>query len=207
MRVNDTEMYLRSFKIYTPATMPASAMSKIVASFSKIGGKGSEVEADKTFVGGVARFMHARSSKRMITERGVSVCFLSHFASASRFSFAQSLSRCTAFSGGPPFGPHAQTPPVFAIVMQEHDLVFRHAQTYTTSFLFCLSGFALLRVSFPWPAKEDKLSIEKDKAVNAAVRLPNFSQPFISRPPRTQCPEKGAMASSWQQYPLKCFSI
>jgi hypothetical protein len=29
MRVNGTEMYLRSFKIYAPATMPASAMSKV----------------------------------------------------------------------------------------------------------------------------------------------------------------------------------
>jgi hypothetical protein len=108
--------------------------------------------------------------------------FFSHFASASRFSFAQSLSCCTAFSGGPPFGPHAQTPPVFAIVMQEHDLVFKHAQTYTTSFLFCLSDFVLLRVPFSWPPKEDKLSNEKDKAVSAAARLPNFSQSFISRP-------------------------
>ena len=29
MRVNSTEMYLRRFKIYPPATMPASAMSKV----------------------------------------------------------------------------------------------------------------------------------------------------------------------------------
>src|SRR5712692_6656043 len=29
MRVNGTEMYQRSFKIYAPATMPASAMSKV----------------------------------------------------------------------------------------------------------------------------------------------------------------------------------
>lgn len=29
MRVNGTEMYLRRFKIYAPATMPASAMSKV----------------------------------------------------------------------------------------------------------------------------------------------------------------------------------
>lgn len=107
--------------------------------------------------------------------------FFSHFESASRFSFAQSLSCCTAFSGGPPFGPHAQTPPVFAIVMQEHDLVFRHAQTYTTSFLFCLSGFAPLRVPFSWPPKEDKLSNEKDKAVSAAARLPNFPRSFITK--------------------------
>jgi hypothetical protein len=35
----------------------------IAASFSKIGGKGSEVEADETFVGGVTRFKHARSSQ------------------------------------------------------------------------------------------------------------------------------------------------
>src|SRR6267142_186243 len=35
-----------------------SESAMIAASFSKIGGKGSEVEADETFVGGVARFMH-----------------------------------------------------------------------------------------------------------------------------------------------------
>jgi len=29
MRVNGTEMYLRRFKIYAAATMPASAMSKV----------------------------------------------------------------------------------------------------------------------------------------------------------------------------------
>jgi len=29
IRVNGTEMHQRSFKIYTPATMPASAMSKM----------------------------------------------------------------------------------------------------------------------------------------------------------------------------------
>jgi hypothetical protein len=52
-----------------------------------------------------------------------------HFPSASLFSFAQSLSRGTAFRGGPPVGPQAQTPPVLAMVMQEHDLVFKQAQT------------------------------------------------------------------------------
>ena len=40
-----------------------SESAVIAASFSKIGGKGSEVEADETFVGGVARFMHARLSQ------------------------------------------------------------------------------------------------------------------------------------------------
>ncbi len=37
----------------------------------KIGGKGSEVEVDETFIGGAARFMHKNRRKRMITERGV----------------------------------------------------------------------------------------------------------------------------------------
>ena len=40
-------------------------------SISKIGGRGTEVEADETFIGGPARFMHADRRKRMITERGV----------------------------------------------------------------------------------------------------------------------------------------
>jgi transposase-like protein len=40
-------------------------------SVSKIGGKGSEVEVDETFIGGAARFMHPERRKRMITERGV----------------------------------------------------------------------------------------------------------------------------------------
>ncbi|HUL32539.1 MAG TPA: IS1595 family transposase [Candidatus Eisenbacteria bacterium] len=40
-------------------------------SVNKIGGKGSEIEADETFIGGAARFMHADRRKRMITERGV----------------------------------------------------------------------------------------------------------------------------------------
>ena len=60
-----------------------------------------------------------------------------HFASESRFSFAQAPSRGTAFSGGPPCVPQAQGPSVFASVMQEQDFVFRHAQTYTTLFLLC----------------------------------------------------------------------
>ena len=38
---------------------------------SKIGGKGKQVEADETFIGGAARFMHPERRKRMITERGV----------------------------------------------------------------------------------------------------------------------------------------
>jgi len=54
---------------------------------------------------------------------------LSYFASASRFSFAQALSRGTAFSGGPPLVPQAQGPSVLASVMQSQDFVFRQAQT------------------------------------------------------------------------------
>ncbi len=36
----------------------------------KLGGPGSEVEVDETFVGGAARFMHADKHKRRITETG-----------------------------------------------------------------------------------------------------------------------------------------
>jgi transposase-like protein len=39
-------------------------------SVNKIGGKGSEVEVDETFVGGAARFMHSDKRKRRITETG-----------------------------------------------------------------------------------------------------------------------------------------
>lgn len=37
----------------------------------KMGGEGKEIEADETFIGGAARFMHPERRKRMITERGV----------------------------------------------------------------------------------------------------------------------------------------
>jgi transposase-like protein len=40
-------------------------------SFLKLGGAGSEVEVDETFIGGAARFMHADKHKRRITETGV----------------------------------------------------------------------------------------------------------------------------------------
>src|ERR1700730_6415593 len=40
-------------------------------SFVKMGGKGSEVEVDETFIGGAARFMNPERRKRMITARGV----------------------------------------------------------------------------------------------------------------------------------------
>jgi transposase-like protein len=36
----------------------------------KLGGSGSQVEVDETFVGGAARFMHADKRKRRITETG-----------------------------------------------------------------------------------------------------------------------------------------
>jgi transposase-like protein len=39
-------------------------------SFIKLGGPGSEVEVDETFIGGAARFMHADKRKRRITETG-----------------------------------------------------------------------------------------------------------------------------------------
>ena len=39
-------------------------------SFLKLGGSGSEVEVDETFVGGAARFMHKSVHKRRITETG-----------------------------------------------------------------------------------------------------------------------------------------
>lgn len=39
-------------------------------SFLKVGGPGSEVEVDETFVGGAARFMHADKHRRRITETG-----------------------------------------------------------------------------------------------------------------------------------------
>ena len=58
------------------------------------------------------------------------------FASASRFSLAQELSRGTAFNGGPPSVPQAQGPSILASVMQEQDLVFKQAQTYTTAAFF-----------------------------------------------------------------------
>src|SRR5258707_10631204 len=38
--------------------------------FLKMGGDGSEVEVDETFVGGAARFMHADKHRRRITETG-----------------------------------------------------------------------------------------------------------------------------------------
>jgi len=40
-------------------------------SFVKMGGSGSEIEVDETFIGGAARFMNPERRKRMITERGV----------------------------------------------------------------------------------------------------------------------------------------
>ena len=40
-------------------------------SIVKLGGKGSEVEVDETFIGGAARFMNPERRKRMITVRGV----------------------------------------------------------------------------------------------------------------------------------------
>lgn len=40
-------------------------------SFVKIGGEGKEVEADETFIGGKARFMHKDVHKRRMMERGV----------------------------------------------------------------------------------------------------------------------------------------
>ena len=40
-------------------------------SFVKLGGKGTEVEVDETFIGGAARFMNPARRKRMITSRGV----------------------------------------------------------------------------------------------------------------------------------------
>jgi transposase-like protein len=39
-------------------------------SFMKMGGPGSEVEVDETFVGGAARFMHSDKRRRRITETG-----------------------------------------------------------------------------------------------------------------------------------------
>jgi hypothetical protein len=65
------------------------------------------------------------------------------------------------------------------MVMQEHDLIFKQAQTYTTSFLFCLSASAPLREPLRGPPKEHKHSIEKDKNDNAITRLANFAQPPI----------------------------
>ena len=38
--------------------------------FVKLGGLGTEVEVDETFIGGAARFMHADRRKKMITARG-----------------------------------------------------------------------------------------------------------------------------------------
>lgn len=40
-------------------------------SFLKLGGSGKEIEADESFIGGAARFMHADRRKRMITSTGV----------------------------------------------------------------------------------------------------------------------------------------
>lgn len=39
-------------------------------SFVKMGGKGTEVEVDETFIGGAARFMHRDKHRRRITETG-----------------------------------------------------------------------------------------------------------------------------------------
>src|SRR5215469_14574589 len=39
--------------------------------FVRMGGPGSEVEVDETFIGGTARFMHSGRRRRVITERGV----------------------------------------------------------------------------------------------------------------------------------------
>src|SRR5882724_4908077 len=39
-------------------------------SMGKLGGEGKHVEADETFIGGAARFMHADRKKRMITRTG-----------------------------------------------------------------------------------------------------------------------------------------
>jgi len=39
--------------------------------FVRLGGPGTEVEVDETFIGGAARFMHPERRKRVITERGV----------------------------------------------------------------------------------------------------------------------------------------
>src|SRR5882762_10089310 len=39
-------------------------------SMGKLGGEGKHIEADETFIGGAARFMHANKKKRRITETG-----------------------------------------------------------------------------------------------------------------------------------------
>jgi hypothetical protein len=54
---------------------------------------------------------------------------VTYFASASRFSFAQSLSGGTGFIGGPPSVPQAHGPSILASVMQGQDFVFKQAQT------------------------------------------------------------------------------
>jgi transposase-like protein len=40
-------------------------------SFLKLGGTGKAIEADESFIGGAARFMHPRRRQRLITSRGV----------------------------------------------------------------------------------------------------------------------------------------
>jgi hypothetical protein len=86
------------------------------------------------------------------------------------------------------------------MVMQEHDLVFRQAQTYTTSFLFCLSADAPLGDPFFGPPKEDRHSIENDRKDTATTRLANFSQPLIGA---TSASEYVLWNGGGKQYPLK----
>jgi hypothetical protein len=69
---------------------------------------------------------HFNSARRSRLSAGKTNAY---FASSSRFCFAQSLSDCTGWSGGPPSVPQAQGPSIFASVMQEQDLVFKQAQT------------------------------------------------------------------------------
>jgi hypothetical protein len=66
--------------------------------------------------------------------------------------------------------------------MQEHDLVFRACTNVYNIILVLLVWLRVASCPIRLAPKEDKLSIEKDKTVSAAVRLPNFSQAFISRP-------------------------
>src|SRR6478609_6238850 len=86
------------------------------------------------------------------------------FASASRFSFAQSLSDGTPFIGGPPCVPQAHGPCILASVMQKHDFVCKQAQTYTTLFLpcFCESSAAILCEPFIKQTRANESSSPRD---------------------------------------------
>jgi hypothetical protein len=104
----------------------------------------------------------------------LSSLFVHFFASSSRLCFAHELSDGTGFMGGPPSVPQEHGPSVLASVMQEQDIVFKQAHTYT-SLVFFFAFFAA-------PARVPPCAgIRANKhAANIAVASPTLDLVFFS---------------------------